>query len=298
MASISIGFIGFGEVASILSKSIAEHGAAVAAYDILLAQDHGREKLQQRVQTEGIRFLSLAEVIREADYVLSAVTTQMAKTAAQECVKYLEPRRVYVDLNSTAPRVKIEIEAIIQSSGADFVEGAILGAVGAAGSRTHILTGGKRGEEVAEVLNRLGLRVSYYSAEIGKPSMFKMLRSIFSKGVEALLLELLVAGKRAGIEQDLWKDLMEFMTQNRFDHVAANWIQTHAVAYKRRYHEMVQVRETMQQLGVEPIMTSGTESFFQRSLELDWAKVFTEKANSVDAVIEFLAKQFKEKPIN
>lgn len=295
MPSIKIGFIGFGEVASIFSKPIRENGVAVAAYDILLSQGKGREMLQKRVQAEGIQFLPLAEVVENTGYVLSTVTTHVARAVAQECAALLKPGQIYVDLNSTAPCIKVEVGEIIQPSGADFVEGAILGAVGATGARTHILTGGTRGKEVAETLTRLGLHVSYYSREIGKASMFKMLRSIFSKGVEALLLELLIAGKRGGIAKDLWSDIVEFMARNPFDLVASNWVQTHAVAYERRYHEMVQVRETMQDIGVEPIMTSSTEAFFQRSLSLNWKEAFAEKPDSIDAVVDFMAERLGER---
>ena len=295
MSSVKVGFIGFGEVASIFSKPMREKGAEVVVYDVLLSQDKGREILEERVRTGGIQFRPLPEVVENADYVLSTVTTQAAKDAAKECSAYLKAGQIYVDLNSMAPSLKVEVGEIIRTSGADFVEGAILGAVGATGAGTHILVGGERGREVAETLTRLGLHVSYYSPEIGKASMFKMLRSIFSKGLEALILELLIAGKRAGLEKDLWKDIADFMTRNPFDRVAPNWVRTHAVAYERRYHEMVQVAETMRELGVEPVMTSGTEAFFRRSLSLGLKDGFPEKPSSMGAVIDFMEKRLREK---
>jgi len=178
MPSVKVSFIGFGEVASIFSKPIREKGAKVAAYDVLLGQERGKQILQERAQAGGIEFGPLPQVVRNADYVLSTVTTQAAKEAAQECAAFLEPGQIYVDLNSMAPSVKVEVGDIIQSSGADFVEGAILGAVGTTGARTHIVIGGEKGREVAETLTRLGLHVSYCGPEIGKASMFKMLRSI------------------------------------------------------------------------------------------------------------------------
>ncbi|RMF89543.1 MAG: NAD(P)-dependent oxidoreductase [Nitrospinota bacterium] len=293
MSPIKIGFLGFGEVASTLSKPLREHGAQVAAYDILLSQEGGKAILQRRAQDPGIVFLSLPALISHADYLLSTVTTQMATQVAQECAPYLKPGQVYLDLNSTSPAVKITISQIVEATGADFVEGAILGAVGISGARTAILTAGARGKEVAERLTSLGLRVSYYRPEIGKASLFKMLRSIFSKGVEALLLEMLLAGKRAGIARDLWREINELLSQNRFEQVAANWIQSHAVAYERRYHEMVQVSETMREIGVEPVMTAGTIAFFRRSLRLDWETAFREKPTSMDQVIDFLVEQLQ-----
>ena len=109
---------------------------------------------------------------------------------AEECVGHLKSGKLYIDLNSTAPDVKVKIAEIIQPTGADFVEGAILGAVGVTGAKTRILTAGEKGKDTAQTLSELGLNVSYYGPNIGQASMFKMLRSIFSKGLEALMLEL------------------------------------------------------------------------------------------------------------
>jgi len=191
--------------------------------------------------------------------------------------------------------MKRRIAEIIQPTGADFVEGSILGAVGVTGSKTHILTGGPKGRETADILTRLGLHAAYYSSEIGKASTFKMLRSIFSKGLEALLLEFLIAGKRAGIGDDLWKEIVDLFKNNPFDVVAANWIKTHATAHERRYHEMKQVRGVVQEIGLEPILTSGTEAFFKRSCELGMKEAFPEKPDTVEAVIEFMEKQLQKK---
>ena len=39
------------------------------------------------------------------------------------------------------------------------------------------------------------------------------------------------------------------MEKKSFAAIGANWMQTHAIAYERRYHEMVQVTETMREIG-------------------------------------------------
>ena len=284
-------FIGFGEVASIFSKPIRQKGVEVAAFDVLLSREEGKEILNKRVLVDGIQFGLLPDAVTGADLILSTVTTSVAEDAAQSCTEHIRPGQMYIDLNATAPSMKRRIAEIIQPTGADFVEGSILGAVGVTGSKTHILTGGPKGRETADILTRLGLHAAYYSSEIGKASTFKMLRSIFSKGLEVLLLEFLIAGKRAGIEDDLWKEIVDLFKNNPFDVVAANWIKTHATAHERRYHEMKQVREVVQEIGLEPILTSGTEAFFKRSCELGLKDAFPEKPDTVDAVIDFMEKQ-------
>jgi len=291
MPSIKIGFIGFGEAASIFSKEMSNKGAEIRVYDILITQKNGLEIIRSRILNNNIQINSLKEVIIKSDYILSTVPSQFAKNVAKECAEHLKPNKVYIDLNSTSPFVKIEIGRIIESSKADFVEGAILGAVGITGPKTHALTTGEKGKEVAEIFTNLGLNFSYYSPKIGKASMFKMLRSIFSKGIEAMLLEFLIAGKKAGMEKDLWKDIISFLSEKSFDKIAANWMQTHVLAYERRYHEITQVIETMKELGIEPIMTSGTEAFFRRSLSLELKENFLKKPDSFEEVIDFMEKK-------
>jgi len=286
-------FIGFGEVASIFSKPILQKGVEVAAFDVLLSQEGGKKILNKRALVDGIQFGLLPDAVRNADFILSTVTTSVAEEAARSCSERIRPGQTYIDLNATAPSMKHRIAEIIQPTGADFVEGSILGAVGVTGSETHILTGGPKGRETADILTRLGLHAAYYSSEIGKASTFKMLRSVFSKGLEVLLLEFLIAGKRAGIEDDLWKEIVDLFKNNPFDVVAANWIKTHATAHERRYHEMTQVRGVVQEIGLDPILTSGTEAFFKRSCELGLKEAFPKKPDSMDAVIDFMEKQLR-----
>jgi len=291
MPAIKITFIGFGEVGSIISAALSQKGAAVYAYDILLEQKNGLENLRNRARSEKIVFLPLADAVSRADLILSVVTTDVAKEAAQACADYLDTGQIFLDLNATAPSLKKLIAQSILSSGADFVEGAILGAIGVTGTRTHILTAGKRGAETAETLTQLGLNATYYSPEIGKASTFKMLRSIFSKGLEALILELLIAGRRAGIQEDLWQEINGLFAKNTFDIIAGNWVKTHAVAHERRYHEMKQVAAVLREMDIEPLLTACTEAFFERSCKLGLKEVFPEKPDSIDEVVGFMEKQ-------
>ena len=297
MKTSNVAFIGFGEVASVFSFVIFERSKAVRAYDILMDAKDGIETLKKRSRIKGISFLSLKDALADADLILSTVTTSVAEAAARSCAEHIGHGQEYIDLNATAPSVKCRIAEIIRPTGADFVEGSILGAVGVTGSKTRILTGGLKGPETAEILTNLGLNAEFYSSEIGKASTFKMLRSVFSKGLEALLLEFLIAGKRAGVKDDLWQEIVSLFKNNPFDVVAANWIKTHATAHERRYHEMKQVREVVQEIGLNPILTTGTEVFFKRSCELGLKDAFPQKPDTLDAVIEFMEKKLQKKEV-
>jgi 3-hydroxyisobutyrate dehydrogenase-like beta-hydroxyacid dehydrogenase len=297
MAVIKVGFIGFGEVGPVLAAALIEGGATVDIYDILV--DRGqRDVVRARVRAcvgsgDGIRIVTLPELLEDSDLVLSTVTAQVAEQVAAHCAPYLRASQVYIDLNSTSPTVKQRVQAIVEPTGAGFVEGAILGAIAATGAATPILLTGAQAEAVTETLNGLGLNTSAYGTQIGNASMFKMLRSIFMKGIEALILECLVAGQRAGIAADVFADIQRFMDERPFGQLTSGWICSHAMAHERRYHEMLQVAETMGELDLEPLMTEGTVAFFRRSGELGFEDAFDARPESLEEVVAFVEKRLR-----
>lgn len=278
MVDENIGFIGFGVVGRAFAQAMKDHGARVYYYDVL-GKDH---------QVTSLAFLQLEDLITTCDILIATVVSQVALDVAKQVSVFLGPGKTYADFNSTSPSTKIKIAETIHSAEADFVEGAILSAVGAVGAQASILVSGPTAKTFSAIMNRLGLvNLEYFSPRFGDASMVKMLRSIFSKGVECLLVEMLAAGKRACVARYLWQDIVGFMSENPFEAVAENWVKTHVTACGRRYHEMTQVVETLEDLGFEPVMTKATEAFFKRSVALEPHKHFLNGPNSLELVAEF-----------
>jgi 3-hydroxyisobutyrate dehydrogenase-like beta-hydroxyacid dehydrogenase len=289
----AIGFVGFGEVASRLAATLQRHGAEIAAYDVVLERSDGMETLKERAGDAAVEFVPLADLVACSELVLSTVTTDVALDAAKACAPHLNGH-VFADLNATSPGIKQAVAEIIASHGAHFVEGAILGAIGVTGARTRILVCGDRGATVAETLTRLGLNVGFYGAEIGRASTFKMLRSVFSKGMEALLLETLLAARRAGVADDVWREIVETLDERSFAEVGGNWMRTHGSAHARRYHEMTQVEGLLRELGVEPLLTCATTAFFERSTRAALSTAFRASPKDPEEVLGALDKLLRE----
>jgi 3-hydroxyisobutyrate dehydrogenase-like beta-hydroxyacid dehydrogenase len=285
MQAPRVGFIGFGEVGRTFSKEMSAKGAEVHYYDVVNRQPEPR-----------ITDLPLADLIRACDIILSTVVSHAAVDVARQAATYLTAAKTYADMNSTSVSVKKEIAAIIVQSNASFVEGAILSAVGEAGARASILVAGEKAEEFARLMNRLGLvNVKYFSPRIGEASLVKMIRSVFSKGVECLLLEMLTAARRAGVEEYLWQDIVDFMTRHSFEKVAENWIKTHPLAYERRYHELVQVIETLEEIRIDPLMTRATRDFFERSRQMRLGDHFAGKPADFREVTTLLERELERR---
>ena len=289
-----VAFIGYGEVAAAFSTALLGRGVEVAAYDVLLDQPGGMEKLRARAGDMKIAFCPLADAVGKATYILSTVTTSVAQEAARRCVPHLRTGRTFVDFNATDPALKTDIERIITPTGAAFVEGAVLGAVGVTGAKTEILLGGPHARRAErDLAGEMGLNVRFYSEQIGKASTFKNLRSVFSKGMEALLIEFLTAGERAGIRADLWREATELFSSHPFEKTASNWVRTHATAHARRLSEMKQVASVLRQLGIEPTMTDATVDFFARSATLGLQDKFTAVPQSLDDVVRFFNERLQ-----
>jgi 3-hydroxyisobutyrate dehydrogenase-like beta-hydroxyacid dehydrogenase len=285
---IAIGFVGFGEVAARFGEALSQGGAQVLAYDVLLDRPEGVQALAARVRGKAPAFVPLPQLLAGAEIVLSTVTTDVALAAARSCAPHLRKGQAFVDLNATAPAVKRDIAALVAPTGADFVEGAILPAVGVMGAKSQVLVCGAAAARVAQALNAAGLNFSPYGEEIGRASTFKLMRSIFSKGLEALLVECLLAGRRAGVGDDLWREIVATIDAKSFEEVGGNWVRTHGTAHARRWHEMVQVAELLRELGVDAPMTGATVALFERSTRAGLREAFASPPATPSDVIAAL----------
>lgn len=297
--------MGFGEVAARFSAALVAGGAAVIAYDVLLDRPGGRETLATRAGGGGVAFVPKSE-LATADILLSTVTTDVALEAARAVTPHLRRGQIFVDLNATSPAIKREIAKTVSTSGALFVEGAILPAIGVMGARSKVLVCGSEAAATAAALTALGLNVIFYGEAIGRASSFKMLRSVFSKGLEALLIECRLAGRRAGVEDDLWQEIVATIDAASFAVVGGNWVRTHANANARRYHEMVQVEALLRALDFDPVMTAATVAVFDRSMRVALNDAFAgppgdaaEVVAALDAKLAILSRTaslIKERP--
>ena len=173
-----------------------------------------------------------------------------------------------MDMNSVSAKMKLRMGALIEEKGGVFIEAAILGAIATYGFRSPVLVCGKTAQEFAIFFNNLGFDIRYLSEDLGKASNMKMLRSVFAKGVESLLIEMMIAAKRSDLLETVMAEITEFMDKRSFQDIANAWITTTVMHAKRRAEEMEYVIETLNELKVKPIMTTATRDRLKSVSEL------------------------------
>jgi 3-hydroxyisobutyrate dehydrogenase len=284
------GIVGHGVVGSVLSGLLSKHGARVLSYDCLLDNQETAALIQKKIEDDQSKACSLAEVLDAGDYILSVVTPQSCRDIADRVSRSLRAHQVFVDLTSSSPARKRIIGTTVTNSGAKFVEGVILGAVSSFTSPV-ILLGGPAGESASSIFQQYGLAARFYSSEIGRASAFKMLRSIFSKGMEAVLVETLVAARRAGLLDEIWEEIQTTLSAGKVEDTLQTWIRSHPRSAQRRCHEMQEVSGFLEEIGIQPVLPRASAQVFARSLELAASDAFLQEPESFREVIEYLEQQ-------
>ncbi len=148
--------------------------------------------------------------IAKADIILSIVPPGEALALAQRLAPHLTQanrKPVYVDCNAVNPATVARIAAVIEPTGARFVDGGIIGAPPAPGSNgTSIYVSGPHAGEIAG-LNEYGLEIRVLDAPVGAASALKMSYAGITKGFTALGAAMMLAATRGGAADDLRREL-------------------------------------------------------------------------------------------
>ena len=265
MQQPSVGFIGFGEAAFHIARGLKGAGLQrIAAYD--KASDATQSALvQRRADEAGVDLQpTLDALVRSVDIVFSTVSANVAVVLAGESARSLRAGQIYADLNSAGPDTKVQAATIVEPTGALFVDGAVMGTVPGLGHKVPTLVSGGGAEALVRALQPFGMNLQLLAGEAGRASGSKMMRSIFMKGLVALLLETVFAGRKYGIEDDLLQSIEETLTAGPFLEVVNGLISRGVIHAERRAHEMDEVIATLEGLGVDSTMSQAT----RRKLEL------------------------------
>jgi 3-hydroxyisobutyrate dehydrogenase-like beta-hydroxyacid dehydrogenase len=264
-----LGFIGFGEAAFNIAKGLRKEGLeGTIAYDKFWNVAPQSELICKRAAEAGAGLLpSLQELVESADVVVSAVSANMSVPLAQAARPFLKPHQLYVDLNATSPMTKEEANAIIAPV-ARFVDCAVMGPVPNYAHKVPLSVSGGGAKEFTEKMAPYGMNITLMDAPAGSASASKMFRSIFMKGFVTLLVEMLVAGHKYGIEDDVLGSVQETLSGGSLGTVINGLVARGVIHSARREHEMEEVIATLDLLKVDATMSKATKAKLRWITEL------------------------------
>lgn len=255
-----VAVIGFGEAGSILGEDLVKRGLEVATYDILFDSPASRAAMRSKAIAAGVRpFDYLREALGGAQLVISAVTASSSGDVAASVAPEMRPGQYFLDLNSVSPATKRSSARKVESSGADFIEAAVMSAVPQQRLAVPMLLGGRRAAALEPALRGLGMNVTTVAADVGTASAIKMCRSILVKGLEALTVECLFAARAFGAEDRVLASLERSFPHMGWSGDLPDYLVSRVAEHgARRAAEMREVAQTLRDIGMEPVMASAT----------------------------------------
>ncbi|MGW2329285.1 RraA family protein [Streptomyces sp. NPDC001700] len=235
-----VGILGLGEAGALYAAGFAEHGWSVVGYD------PGDVPTPPGTARAG----SVAEAVAGADVVLGLTGAKAAAAVAAEAAPHLRDGALFADMNAGAPDLKRTIDGVVAEGGrAVFADVSVIGSVPAYRHRTALVASGRGAPAVAEHFGALGAPVEDLGGEPGAASARKLLRSLFMKGLGAVIAQTVEAGRAAGDEEWVRRQIAQELADGE-----ATLDRLHAGTFKhglRRAAEVAAAADLMAELGLD-----------------------------------------------
>ena len=260
-----VGFIGFGEAGYHMAKGLAGAGLrGVRAYDKYAADPEAGDLIHRRAAEAGVTLVpSVPRLCREANLILALVPGRVALRAIRAAARHLTPDHVYVDAGTASVNAMKEAGRILAGR-AGFVDVAMMGAVPLAGHKVAMLASGSHAEAFRDAMERFGMNIRVVGEHPGAATAMKLIRSVFMKGVAAVVLEMLEAAHRHGALQAMAEDIAGYMDEHPFRDHMRRFVCGTAVHAERRAFEVAEALALLKKLGSADTMTRATRQKLRR----------------------------------
>jgi 3-hydroxyisobutyrate dehydrogenase-like beta-hydroxyacid dehydrogenase len=248
--------IGLGEVGTVFAEDLAARGHTdLVAWDTAFT-DPGSAASRAAAALPVVTAPAAGAAADGAGLVISAVTAANCHPAAAAAAPGLAPGTWFFDLNSSSPGHKQQAARAVEQAGGRYVEAALMSPIAARRLASPFLLGGPHAAGFAAAAAAWGLSdLTVYSQEVGRAAASKLCRSVITKGLESLLTESLLAARHYGVEKEVLDSLSNILPPADWQEVAAYFISRSLRHGQRRSEEMAEAAATVEEAGVEPLMS-------------------------------------------
>jgi 3-hydroxyisobutyrate dehydrogenase-like beta-hydroxyacid dehydrogenase len=284
LARLRIGLIGYGEVGKIFAGELRRRGVYwVGAWDSKFTLPAERRSELDHARAAGVAGMeSAAELCKQSDLIICAVTAANTRCAAEQAAAAIQPECRFLDLNSASPQTKSECAKIINAAGGRYVEAAVMTSVPPHGIEAPMLLGGPDAEQTAPILAQLGMKARVADQRYGVVSAIKLCRSVLVKGLEALVIESFTSARHYGVEQQVLASLHETFPTIDWEQQGGYFFSRVITHGKRRAEEMREAAGTVSDTGLAPTMAAATAECQDSIAQLRAAGAFAGLAATTD----------------
>jgi 3-hydroxyisobutyrate dehydrogenase len=233
--------------------------------------------------------------LSKIDLTLSCVVGTASLSAARNCFAHIREGTTFADLTTADPaqiRVAASEAAVL---GIQFVDVAIMGAIALSGARTPLLFAGDGAPAVQNLFNACGAKTRILNG--GKPgdaAALKLLRSVFTKGMEALSVECLAAAERQNVRTALY-DVLSDIDETPLRDFLEMLVRTHVLHAMRRLHEVEEAERQLRLSGLPSLVLPGVRARFEKTVEATTRNRIAASSPSIQEALSWLLSDSSSK---
>ncbi len=260
MAFRRVGILSIGEMGFHWAKLLSSRGVEV------LTCSKGRSEVsRKRAENAGVRSVaSLAQLVSQSDLIVSLVIPSAAKRVAAKMAKTIlkvgKEGFIFLDANATSPMTARAMGQEFSGTRASFIDGSIIGSATKLNQGAVVYVSGPEAEH-AKALEQFGLSVRVLGHEVGQASAFKIVYAGLTKGLQGLLVELLVGARKLGLLNEIlgrYEESFPGLVQKVGQSIVG--LPIHA---SRRAEEMVELRKTFRSHGLKSVVAPSVEKILK-----------------------------------
>jgi len=260
---MKIGIIGAGEVGLTYARPW-----SAAGHEILLCDLQPSPAAQAFAAGLGLSiYNSVAEVVPACDVVVSCVFGTVSLTVAEQALSSMQKNALFIDMTTADPgQIRTAAARAIELD-VQYVDVAILGAIALTHEKTNLLGAGVGIGSAKSLYSSVGAPLkAIEGGAAGDAAAIKILRSVFTKGLEALTIECFMAAEQQGVTDKLHDALSDIDQASLRDFLGA-LVRTHVVHAPRRLKEVEEAERQLRAANMPVSVLPGVRDLFHRTAE-------------------------------
>lgn len=256
---MQIAIIGMGEVGRCYARAL-----HAAGFELSVCEAMPSQAAADFAASTGLHIHTKAGAwLASATWVLSCVTGSQALAVVEQVIPHLAQSAAIADFTTASPDVKRKAGHLAQQHGLRYVDTAIMGAISLNWERTPLLLSGDGAKELQALLEKAGGRIRVIEdGAAGDAISLKILRSVFTKGMEALSVELLMSAEKQGVREKLYEQLSDIDETPLRDFLDM-LVRTHVIHAGRRAHEVLDAQRELASQDLPSLVLPGVEQRFR-----------------------------------
>ncbi len=254
----TIGVMSPGDMGQAIAQQLKAQG-----FKVCTALDNRSERSKALAREAGLTDVgSVANLTEECEIILSVMNPGAALEFAGSVAQALTVSKrspLLVDCNAIAPVTMHEIDLQVTAAGGRCVDGGIIGPPPRGAAKTTLYVSGLEAR-LLEQITTPQIAINVLSERIGDASAIKMCYAAMTKGVQALVLELLVAARRLGVDGALEAQFKA----SRSD--VYSWVLSALPVMPPKAHrwvpEMLEIAKTFEAAGMTPKIFAGAADMY------------------------------------